>query len=173
MFNLFHRVFFSLLALLLLIFKPEPMAKELFSVRETPVTVQQLIALFFVVWYGVGVGICTFVDPFRVTSNGYFGVWIGLIASLFALADCYQTVRDHVDRDISAATDSVHGSSVRGMGIGLLASSIVVLLACLRVVSDGHTPPIGLFSPSSLQASRPCTLYPFDSHAHLPSPQAT
>lgn len=55
---------FSLGALLLLKLKPEPMSKELFKVKDTAVTLQQLIALFMVLWWGVGAGVCTFIDPF-------------------------------------------------------------------------------------------------------------
>jgi len=127
---------FSLGALLLLKLKPEPMSKELFKVKDTAVTLQQLIALFMVLWWGVGAGVCTFIDPFTATTNGYFGVWGGFLASLLALADCYDAVREQVQKNMSAAKDTTESTSIKGTSVGLCAAAVVVLLACCRDVRN-------------------------------------
>jgi hypothetical protein len=112
------------------------MSKELFKVKETAVTVQQLIALFMVVWWGIGAGVCTFIDPFVATTNGCFGVWGGFVASLLALADCYDAVREQWQKNMSAAKDTTESTSIKGTSVGLCAAAVVVLLACCRDVRD-------------------------------------
>ena len=54
--------------------------------RAGPISVLQLIGVFLVVWWIPGAGVLTFVGPFVVTSNGYFGAWAGLLASLWLLS---------------------------------------------------------------------------------------
>jgi len=66
------------LILVLLLFllakqKPEKIGGE--TVRK--LTLLQLAAGFFFVWWGVGCGILTFHAPYQSTSNAYFACWIG------------------------------------------------------------------------------------------------
>jgi len=45
-------------------------------------TVQKLCSVFLLIWWIFGTGIITFHAPFVVTSNGWFGAWGGLIATI-------------------------------------------------------------------------------------------
>lgn len=45
-------------------------------------TVQKMCSVFLLLWWIFGTGIITFHAPFVVTSNGWFGAWGGLIATV-------------------------------------------------------------------------------------------
>ncbi|KAL7430265.1 hypothetical protein ACHAXH_004271 [Discostella pseudostelligera] len=49
---------------------------------EEGYTVQQLCSVFLLFWWIVGTGIITFKGPFVTTSNGWFGAWGGLLATV-------------------------------------------------------------------------------------------
>jgi hypothetical protein len=41
------------------------------------------LAIFFLVWWTLGAGVCTFRGPFNSTSNGYFACWLSYLISLY------------------------------------------------------------------------------------------
>lgn len=41
-----------------------------------------VLALFLLVWWGVGTYVITFIAPFTTTSNGYFAAWMGFVCSV-------------------------------------------------------------------------------------------
>ena len=118
-------------------FSPDAMSKELFKVKDSAVNVQQLLAGFLVIWFLIGAGVCTFDAPFTSTTNGYFGVWGGLIASLLALADCQDAVREKLSQNLSTVKGTATGQSIGSASLGLCLSSIVVLIACAIGVGNG------------------------------------
>ena len=71
--------------------------------RAGPISVLQLIGVFLVVWWIPGAGVLTFVGPFVVTSNGYFGAWAGLLASLWLLSLALIAARPLWQRAIACA----------------------------------------------------------------------
>ena len=66
-----------------------------------PVTVPQLFALFFAVWWLFGTIILTFYGPWTTTSVSYFACWIALVASAQACATSFTRVST-VFRSLSA-----------------------------------------------------------------------
>jgi len=58
----------------------------IFADDKLPDKAKVIIAAFFVIWWTLAVFICTFISPFTTTGNGYFGCWIGLIASAMMYA---------------------------------------------------------------------------------------
>ena len=89
--------------------------------RAGPISVLQLIGVFLVVWWIPGAGVLTFVGPFVVTSNGYFGAWAGLLASLWLLS--LASSESPLTRRLEAAGRS---GTARLL---LLACAVVVLIA--------------------------------------------
>lgn len=63
-------------------------------------------------------------------------MWGGFLASLLALADCYDAVREQVQKNMSAAKDTTESTSIKGTSVGLCAAAVVVLLACCRDVRN-------------------------------------
>jgi len=39
------------------------------------------VAVFLLIWWGIGAGILTFNEPFLIVGNGYFGCWLGFAMS--------------------------------------------------------------------------------------------
>eukprot|EP00578_Thalassiosira_sp_NH16_P022874 CAMPEP_0181104636 /NCGR_PEP_ID=MMETSP1071-20121207/15540_1 /TAXON_ID=35127 /ORGANISM="Thalassiosira sp., Strain NH16" /LENGTH=199 /DNA_ID=CAMNT_0023187861 /DNA_START=116 /DNA_END=712 /DNA_ORIENTATION=+ len=68
----------------------------------------------------IGACMLTFKGPFKSTSNGYFTAWIAAYASALAVGTDAEAFR----------------TGIRGMGalIGLLTSSIVVVIACIEPI---------------------------------------
>ncbi len=66
-----------------------------------PVTVPQLFALFFALWWLFGTIILTFYGPWTTTSVSYFACWIALVASAQACATSFTRVST-VFRSLSA-----------------------------------------------------------------------
>jgi len=76
---------------------------------------------FLFVWCFVGAILLTFSGPFQQTGNGYFAAWAMAVFGVMAIGVGSESMR----------------SAVRGMGslMGLLASSIIVLIAIAPFVS--------------------------------------
>ena len=75
--------------------------------------------------YGfVGACFLTFDSPFTTTSNGYFAAWAVVFGSAMAMG----------------LTANAFGSSIKGLGavMGLLASSLVVIVASIPPVRDNN-----------------------------------
>ena len=52
------------------------------------------IPVFLVLWWFAAVGSSTFYAPFKMTGNGYFGVWTALLASIYYVMDRVPRARD-------------------------------------------------------------------------------
>ena len=79
----------------------------------------------------IGVCFLTFVEPFVVTSNGYFAAWTMVYGTAMAM---------------DMASDAFFGTTIKGLGhgVGLLASSLVVLIASITPIQDDANSTDGL-----------------------------
>eukprot|EP00929_Paragymnodinium_shiwhaense_P003394 TRINITY_DN103888_c0_g1_i1.p1 TRINITY_DN103888_c0_g1~~TRINITY_DN103888_c0_g1_i1.p1 ORF type:complete len:536 (+),score=75.40 TRINITY_DN103888_c0_g1_i1:153-1760(+) len=55
-----------------------------------------VLSLAFAVWWSAGVGILTFVDPFRAASNAYFGAWAALFISWLMSVQHLDRLKQHL-----------------------------------------------------------------------------
>uniref|UniRef100_A0A7S4BHK4 Ammonium transporter AmtB-like domain-containing protein n=1 Tax=Chrysotila carterae TaxID=13221 RepID=A0A7S4BHK4_CHRCT len=80
-------------------------------------TVGLICAVCMSLWWLPGTGVLTYRDPFTFLGNGYFGAWAGLVGSLAWLASI-------------VGTGGIENTQ-RGPMIGLIVSSIALLIACV------------------------------------------
>ena len=99
-----------------------------------PVTVPQLFALFFALWWLFGTIILTFYGPWTTTSVSYFACWIALVASAQACATSFTRVST-VFRSLSAtAYDAKVMPRARLVRLTPLALSHLTLhTSCVRL----------------------------------------
>jgi len=126
-------IIFPLIFLLMIKLCRKPFEKELVSVKEEPVTLQKICAIFLVLWWGCGAGIGTFERPFSVPGNGYFALWAGFLFSLMALGDVMESVKSHM----STQKESADGPSVSGPARGLFFAAVVLVVALIPWVDKG------------------------------------
>jgi len=82
----------------------------------------QLFAIFFLVWWTLGVGIITFDKPYTVASNGYLSSWVAWFMSFYF---CIQTVSA-----FGKAYSKAVGSDNERFAIGvIIIGSIIELIA--------------------------------------------
>ena len=94
-------------------------------------SVEAAAALGLSAWWAAGAGVATFLGPYQVTGNGYFGCWASLGHSLMLLSATHQRLRGGAVDAAAAAASSQDGSVPAPRAVlGLLASSIVLALAC-------------------------------------------
>jgi hypothetical protein len=53
--------------------------------KAGPPIMHQLVALFLVIWLGLGCLIATFKEPFVITTNGYFSSWVAFLGAIYYL----------------------------------------------------------------------------------------
>ena len=130
-------LFFTLLIIGMLMLDSHNLDRQLLTVKQHPVSLQQALAAFLSVWWAAGAGVTTFLGPFTDTNNGYFGMWAGFAASMLALADCFEAVQDRVQGVRSAAANSVADeSSLRSQSILLGVAALVVMLASIEPLDN-------------------------------------
>ena len=118
----------GLIALLMTRFKPDMSDKKMLSIKSTDVSVLGAFSIFFVLWWGVGAGVCTFKEPFAPPAvpagNGYFSVWTGFLASLLLLSET-MSIGD--------------AKSLKGRAAGLFFAAVMLLIATIKYVdpNDG------------------------------------
>ncbi|EOD40893.1 hypothetical protein EMIHUDRAFT_439512 [Emiliania huxleyi CCMP1516] len=121
----------GLIALLMTRFKPDMSDKKMLSIKSTDVSVLGAFSIFFVLWWGVGAGVCTFKSPFAPdgtsavpAGNGYFSVWTGFLASLLLLSKT-MSIGD--------------AKSLKGRAAGLFFAAVMLLIATIKYVdpNDG------------------------------------
>jgi len=109
------------------------------AVGDSSFTVLQTLAMFLVLWWGVGAGVCTFLDPFKATTNGYFALWGGFVAAVLALADVHDSVRDRVRGYGATMRSSFENEADMQAQAALLGcAALVVLLACIEPAEAGE-----------------------------------
>lgn len=124
----------GLIALLMTRFKPDMSDKKMLSIKSTDVSVLGAFSIFFVLWWGVGAGVCTFKEPFAPPAvpagNGYFSVWVGFLASLLLLSET-MSIGD--------------AKSLKGRAAGLFFAAVMLLIATIKHVdpNDGVAGPNG------------------------------
>jgi hypothetical protein len=96
-----------------------------------PVTVPQLFALFFALWWLFGTIILTFYGPWTTTSVSYFACWIALVASAQACATSFTRVST-VFRSLSATAYDAKVSYLAGVGL----ASFTLFLASLNYTGE-------------------------------------
>jgi len=144
----------GLIALLMTRFKPDMSDKKMLSIKSTDVSVLGAFSIFFVLWWGVGAGVCTFKSPFapdpatNPAGNGYFSVWTGFLASLLLLSET-MSIGD--------------AKSLKGRAAGLFFAAVMLLIATIKYVdpNDGvefpsataATDDIAIFSMASAAAT--------------------
>lgn len=85
-----------------------------------------VIAMFFVVWWGLGTAVSTFVSPFNESGNGYFAAWGAFIASFIMAGAVSERLRTFLGTTI---TRVVAGSIEAKLSQGIAVSSVVLLAA--------------------------------------------
>ena len=116
----------GLIALLMIRFTPDMSDKKMLSIKSTDVSVLGAVSIFFVLWWGVGAGVCTFKSPFAPdgtpavpAGNGYFSVWTGFLASLLLLSET-MSIGD--------------AKSLKGRATGLFFAAVMLLIATIKHV---------------------------------------
>jgi len=145
----------GLIALLMTRFKPDMTNQKMLSIMSTDVSILGAFSIFFVLWWGVGAGVCTFKEPFFAPvvtpGNGYFSVWVGFLASLLLLSET-MSIGD--------------AKSLKGRAAGLFFAAVMLLIATIKHVDpndgvagpDPNTPPtatddISIFGMASAAAT--------------------
>ena len=145
----------GLIALLMTRFKPDMTNQKMLSIMSTDVSILGAFSIFFVRWWGVGAGVCTFKEPFFAPvvtpGNAYFSVWVGFLASLLLLSET-MSIGD--------------AKSLKGRAAGLFFAAVMLLIATIKHVDpndgvagpDPNTPPtatddISIFGMASAAAT--------------------
>lgn len=106
-----------------------------FVMKDNYATYGKYLNQLLFVWNFVGACFLTFSSPFTTTGNGYFAAWATVVTSAMALG----------------LTANAFQSSVKGLGslMGLLASSIIVIIALINFVGGDYG---GAFRGESIYA---------------------
>jgi len=76
--------------------------KVLFTSKWGALTLNGVLAVVLVIWWGVAAGVLTISNPFTSTGNGYFGVWAGFICSFFGAGVTFQTAKGYATSDLAS-----------------------------------------------------------------------
>jgi len=107
---------FSLTALVFMKAKAELYFKPLFTIPMMgAVCIGSFFSMFLFIWWGLCTCIITFDAPFKVTTNGYFAAWGGVISSVMGLG---------------IGVGAQHSRPL----VGLCVSSVVVILAVIDYI---------------------------------------
>jgi len=98
-----------------------------------------IVAIFFLVWWGLGTAVSTFKEPFSKSGNGYFAAWGAFITSFIMAGAVSERLRTFLG---STLTKVVAGSIEAKLSMGIGASS-VVLLAAVAVEATDYDKPTG------------------------------
>merc|ERR1719428_1633223 len=111
------------------------------SIKSTDVSVLGAFSIFFVLWWGVGAGVCTFKSPFApdgtsavAAGNGYFSVWTGFLASLLLLSKT-MSIGD--------------AKSLKGRAAGLFFAAVMLLIATIKYVDPNDIAIFGMASAAA------------------------
>lgn len=96
-----------------------------------------IVAIFFLIWWGLGTGVSTFSAPFANSGNGYFASWGAFIAS-FIMAGA---ASDRLRKFLGAAVTRVLAGNIEAkLYIGIAMASLVMLAAVAVEASDYENP---------------------------------
>lgn len=96
-----------------------------------------IIAFFFVAWWGFGTFVITNKDPFSNSGNGYFASWAALITAFLMAGNASKTLQ----RFMGSACSRVVADSIESrLAMGIMASSVVLLIAVAFEASDYENP---------------------------------
>lgn len=98
-----------------------------------------IIAIFFLVWWGLGTAVTTFKEPFNNSGNGYFAAWGAFITSFIMAGAASERLRTFLG---STITKVVAGSIEAKLSMGIGAASLV-LLAAVAVEAADYGDPTG------------------------------
>jgi len=98
-----------------------------------------IVAMFFLVWWGIGTAIATFKEPFNNSGNGFFAAWGAFITSFIMAGAVSERLRTFLG---STITKVVAGSIEAKLSMGIAASSII-LLAAVAVEATDYDNPTG------------------------------
>jgi len=96
-----------------------------------------IVAIFFLVWWGLGTGVSTFSEPFANSGNGYFAAWGAFIASFIMVGAASDRLRQFLG---TALTRVLAGSIEAKLYIGIAVASLVMLAAVAVEASDYDHP---------------------------------
>merc|ERR1719233_2355314 len=96
-----------------------------------------IVAIFFLVWWGLGTGVSTFSKPFANSGNGYFAAWGAFIASFIMAGAASDRLRQFLG---TAVTSVLAGSIEAKLYIGIAVSSLVLLAAVAVEAADYERP---------------------------------
>jgi len=68
--------------------------------------VTKILAIFLLVWWAAGMGVCTFRAPFVATGNGYFSCWIAFIASIYFANEVVPELKSVMQKVYNSTTAS-------------------------------------------------------------------
>lgn len=129
------------------------------------VTVDLFVGFLLFVLWAVGAGLFTFIGPFNVTSNGYFGCWGALIATTLHMKKVFDTINHTEPPALKKAMSAVHhaAESVKAQLGGVLVCYAVVLAAALQpyCASIGAFSACGMLWESILAIIVSCVLLVF------------
>jgi len=99
-----------------------------FCMRERVLKAMPYVAAFLTVWWGFGVGVCTFKEPFNATGNGYFALWAGFFGSFYLTTLTVTRFKDLVGR---AKERAMAGSQANKclLLIAVLSATVMVAAA--------------------------------------------
>ncbi|KAL1522990.1 hypothetical protein AB1Y20_017953 [Prymnesium parvum] len=66
------------------------------------VNVCGLLAVFLVVWWGIGTWVITIQGPFIATGNGYFATWTGFVSAIFGVGVTLPRLRESAKASMSS-----------------------------------------------------------------------
>jgi len=107
--------------------------------KETFSQFSPIVAIFFLMWWGLGTGVSTFSKPFSKSGNGYFAAWGAFIASFVMAGAASDRLRQFLG---TAVTRVLAGSIEAKLCIGIAVASLVLLAAVGVEASDYEHPTI-------------------------------
>jgi len=98
-------------------------------------TVENIIATFFALWWAIGAGVVTFQGPHLVCGNGYLASWVALLASLYLLnATFHGAPQELLARRTAWAMNAGASVASKRYLLYLCACALVMLFSAFHVV---------------------------------------
>lgn len=89
----------------------------------------QYFAVFMMIWWGFGVAICTFNEPFTTTGNGYFATWGSAIISVYFAQITFAKLNACLGK---AFTSAMTGNKERRVLMLIMIFSWTLVYACIQ-----------------------------------------
>ena len=124
--------------------------QQKFGMLASTWDVESLLATFLSVWWAVGAGVLTFLNPdFISTSNAYFATYAALVGSFSMLAASFADAQLPAGVAAKEGAPAAKGASKKAALLGLFVSSLIVLIACAAYLQPAIVDAYGVIGEAA------------------------